>query len=68
MNYTPEISDEFMELIQSQSAAPVDEEEMLQIGWETIGTVIDVSISFSFFIIILQHFNCSDDFCYYYCY
>ena len=46
VNYTPEISEEFMELILSQTPAPVDEEEILQIGWGLIGTVIDASGSF----------------------
>ena len=43
-NFTPEISDEMLELIRSQSATEGNEEELLQVGWEVIGTIIDVRL------------------------
>jgi len=44
-DYTPQISDEMMELIRSQPPdQEVDEGEVLRVGWDLIGTVIDVCL------------------------
>ena len=58
VDYLPEISEEFLELITTQAPTEDDDEEMLRLGWEVIGTVIDVRpppVLFFFFFFFFRY-------------
>ena len=44
--FAPEISEEMLELVRGQNPQDNNDEELLQVGWEVIGTVIDVGALF----------------------
>jgi len=63
VDYLPKISDEMLELIKGQGPVQeIDDYELFRVGWDVIGTHIDVFFFFSFskclfYDFILNYFN-----------